>query len=168
MDGIEFDGIDLAVVRAQATQSDCLDLSVWRRCIVDDCERERKTNEIVLRGHEDVKDDGPSEKPMHCRLQHAWAYTRIQSGDIVSIQAKWNDSKMCYCVSSSDGFIVVRPDSLVSGTSVVGGLFCLRRAILSDRFKGIDSNSKIVSRKHVPLPFQLFPDDVNSWAMHLS
>lgn len=37
------------------------------------------------------------------------------------------------------------PDTLVSGTAVVGSLFCKRKAILSDRFKGIDSGNKCVS-----------------------
>lgn len=144
---IEYDAIDTAVNRALNKKEDFLDLTTWRRCVVDECERDPKTREIILRGREDAINDGStsSQQPMVCRLQDAWAHCKIEKGDIVSLLAAWNDAKHSYCVSSHDGFAVVRPDFLVSGTSVVGGLFCLRKSILSDRFKGIDANSKIVS-----------------------
>jgi hypothetical protein len=32
--------------------------------------------------------------------------------------------------------LVVNPDHLVSGTSVVSALFCLRKAVLAEKFKG--------------------------------
>lgn len=143
----EFDQIDTAVHRALNKKVDFLDLTTWRRCVVDECERDPQTRELILRGREDANNDGSmaSPKPMVCRLQDAWSHCKIAEDDIVSLLAAWNEAKHCYCVSSRDGFAVVRPDFLVSGTSVVGGLFCLRKSILSDRFKGIDANNKIVS-----------------------
>lgn len=143
----EFDQIDTAVHRALNKKEDFLDLSMWRRCVVEECERDPQTRELILRGREDAINDGSkaSPKAMVCRLQDAWSYCKIGKQDIVSLLAAWNEAKHCYCVSSREGFAVVRPDFLVSGTSVVGGLFCLRKSILSDRFKGIDANNKIVS-----------------------
>lgn len=41
------------------------------------------------------------------------------------------------------------PDHLVSGTSVVGSLFCRRKGVLSERFTGIDCNNQIVSCRTV-------------------
>lgn len=143
----EFDQIDTAVHRALNKKEDFLDLSTWRRCVVEEFERDPQTRELILRGREDAINDGSmaSSKAMVCRLQDAWSHCKIGKDDIVSLLAAWNEAKHCYCVSSRDGFAVVRPDFLVSGTSVVGGLFCLRKSILSDRFKGIDANSKMVS-----------------------
>lgn len=142
----EFDQIDTAVNRALNGKEEFLDLSAWRRCVVTKCHRDPESHALILRGREDAINDGtPSPKPMVCRLLDAWSHCKIRENDIVSLLAVWNDAKHCYCVSSRDGFAVVRPDFLVSGTSVVGGIFCMRKSILSDRFKGIDANSKIVS-----------------------
>lgn len=58
----------------------------------------------------------------------------------------WNEKHNCYCVSGEAGFIIVCPDYLVSGTTVVGSLFCRRKGVLSERFTGTDCNNKIVSR----------------------
>lgn len=49
-----------------------------------------------------------------------------------------------YQVTADNGHIVTSPDFLVSGTSVVGSMFCKRKGILSDRFRGIDTDSRIV------------------------
>ena len=38
---------------------------------------------------------------------------------------------LCRC-----GLVVVNPDHLVSGTAVVSALFCLRKAVLAEKFKG--------------------------------
>lgn len=153
---VEFDQIDAAVNRAVNEREMVLDLSVWRRCIVTACERDAKTRELILRGREDVID--ASSKPMVCRLQDAWMHSKVAVNDVVSLLAVWNTTKHCYCVSSREGFVVIRPDFLVSGTSVVGGLFCLRKSVLADRFKGIDANNKMVSemkrRIELKFPFQ--------------
>ena len=48
----------------------------------------------------------------------------------------------CYQVDDSSGLLVVDPDRLVSGTSVVSSLFCRRKAALSEWFKGLEGGSK--------------------------
>lgn len=70
--------------------------------------------------------------------------SKVAENDIVSIFAKWSAEYQCYSVSSEYGFFIVAPDYLVSGTSVVGSLFCPRKGVLSDRFTGVDCNKKIV------------------------
>ena len=40
--------------------------------------------------------------------------------------------------------MVINPDFLISGTSVVSGVFCRRKAVLNERFKGIDSSNQIM------------------------
>ncbi|GBP65927.1 hypothetical protein EVAR_89420_1 [Eumeta japonica] len=61
-------------------------------------------------------------------------------GDIVSIIAT-KSSENVYCVNNSTGLLVIRPDYLISSTSVVSGVFCRRKAVLQERFKGLDSSN---------------------------
>lgn len=69
----------------------------------------------------------------------------IKVNDILSVKGVWNSNQGCFIVSTEEGIVVTNPDNLVSGTSVVGSLFCKRKGILSERFRGLDSTNKIVS-----------------------
>lgn len=138
-----------------------LDLTKWKRCTVERYERDARTKDLIIYGHEDPIRNNPNRKStdddsdgatvdaenlaMQCRLQHFWSQCRIEAGDVISIIAVWNVELQSYCVTNADGLVVVRPDFLVSGTTVVGGLFCMRKAVLQDRFKGIETGIKIVS-----------------------
>lgn len=146
--GIDFDSFDDDSIQ---TQSDFLDLTTWKRCTVEICSRDARTYDLIITGYEDkTKCDNIDQKTvittkkMSCRLQHFWSQCKIEVGDIVSIKAIWNQKTHSYCVTNTDGFVVVRPDFLVSGTTVVGGLFCMRKAVLQERFKGIEAGMKIV------------------------
>lgn len=75
--------------------------------------------------------------------------TVVEKGDIVHIHADWldimdenGDSCQLAVVDGRNGSIVVRPDLLISGTSVVSSLFCSRKAVLSERFKGIEPTNE--------------------------
>lgn len=139
--GIDFDSLD------EHDSSHLVDLSSWKRCVVDNCQRDGRNQDLFISGHEDntISDSSKTDKKMICRLQHSWSQSRIKAGDIVSILAIWNAKLKSYCVTNTNGFVVVRPDFLVSGTTVVGGLFCMRKAVQQDRFKGIEAGIKIVS-----------------------
>lgn len=75
----------------------------------------------------------------HCRLD-----IPLSPGDRVSIVAT-RDAANQYCVGNTSGLLVLRPDHLMSSTSVVAGVFCKRKAILQERWKGIDSANTAVS-----------------------
>ncbi|KOB78642.1 DNA2-like helicase [Operophtera brumata] len=64
--------------------------------------------------------------------------TTLSPGDKVSVVAT-RDAASQYCVGNSSGLLVLRPDHLISSTSVVAGVFCKRKAVLQERWKGIDS-----------------------------
>lgn len=157
LDGInfeDFDDDDFPMVEPNVerttNKNDLLDLTSWKRCIISDCQFNAQLNALIIQGSEDVlrssKQSMSSEcKPMVCHLQSVWAQCKIASGDVVSLIAVWNEERQSFCVTLNDGFCVVRPDLLVSGTTVVSGLFCMRKAILSDRFKGIEAAMKIAS-----------------------
>lgn len=142
------DGIDFNESMSHSSPKEVyLDLTEWRRCIVQTIER--VGFDVILYGHEeclveDMKNEGV-KKRFKCYLQDAWSHCKVKENCLVSLVAEWNNVKSCYCISNQSGFLIIYPDQLISGTTVVGSLFCLRKAILSDRFKGIASGNKIVS-----------------------
>lgn len=160
LDGIDFDEFendDFSSTESSSgltpdadKKSIVLDITTWKRCVINDCQRSSDNTELIISGYEDPIRSGKQplnniDKLMVCHLQHSWSQCKIDVGDIVSIIAAWNPKSQCYCITNLNGFIVIRPDLLVSGTTVVSGLFCMRKAILADRFKGIESAIKIVS-----------------------
>ena len=53
-------------------------------------------------------------------------HANINVGDVVNIVGDFNDDKVCR-VTNDENFVVVNPDILVSGTSVVSSVGCMRR-----------------------------------------
>lgn len=143
LNGVDFDSSFALVEDKQSLEEKFLNLTTWKRCKITGCQWDATNFDQIITGHEDT-DGIVAGKLMVCRLKDAWSQCRIADGDIVSIKAKWIATENSYCVTSNEGFIVVRPDLLVSGTTVVGGLFCMRKTILADRFKGIEAGLKIV------------------------
>lgn len=149
LNGVDFD----ESISQNSCREDFLDLTEWRRCIVEKIERDNNGHDLILYGREeDSKEDvenEPSKKKFKCYLQDAWCNCKVKENCLVSLVAEWSSIKNGYCISNKAGFLIIYPDQLISGTTVVGSLFCLRKAILSDRFKGIDSNNKIVSVEYL-------------------
>lgn len=70
--------------------------------------------------------------------------TPLVPGDIISVLAL-RDASGQFSVTNTSGLLVLRPDHLVSSTSVVAGVFCKRKAVLQERWRGIDSGNVAVS-----------------------
>lgn len=77
--------------------------------------------------------------------------TAVKIGDIVHIHSTWhelfdeNDELTEVAIlDCKSGLIVVHPDILISGTSVVSSLFCQRKAVLSERFRGTEPTNQIM------------------------
>lgn len=66
-----------------------------------------------------------------------WKDSQVKTNDIVTIQAKRESQQ--WIVDNNSGFLVIQPDILISGTTITGGLFCSRRAILMEKFRKIES-----------------------------
>ncbi|KAJ6643748.1 DNA replication ATP-dependent helicase/nuclease DNA2 [Pseudolycoriella hygida] len=143
-DGIDFlddFNCDFGDVQVKCDQTDGkgnLDLSVWKRCVVTSVER--LGSEVLLL----VREENTTNEAK-CLLQGAWINSNVDINDIVSLIAEWSEKNRCFCVNDQSGFIVTSPDYLVSGTSVVGSLFCRRKGVLAERFSGIDCNNKIMA-----------------------
>lgn len=65
----------------------------------------------------------------------------FELGDIVSIKARYDSDTSRWCVDDNNGFIIKHPDILVTGTTIVGSLFCRRQAVLNYLFPGVDSKN---------------------------
>ncbi|XP_068218032.1 DNA replication ATP-dependent helicase/nuclease DNA2-like [Palaemon carinicauda] len=94
-----------------------------------------------------------------CSLRGFWVQSAIAEGDIVHILfAKYIDGH--YTIDNNQGIIVIKPDYLISGTSVVSAVFCRRKSVLNERFRGMDSGNKAMLIGS--LVHQLFQDVVKN------
>ncbi|XP_074640132.1 DNA replication ATP-dependent helicase/nuclease DNA2-like [Tubulanus polymorphus] len=82
-------------------------------------------------------DSGPVKK---CILTGFWMDTIIKCGDVVHILADFDGNDTAY-VSDEHGLLVVNPDFLISGTTVVSTVYCMRKSVLNNKFKGSEGTS---------------------------
>ncbi|KAH8416516.1 hypothetical protein KR222_006911 [Zaprionus bogoriensis] len=141
------DDFDVSALDAAVTAHK-LDLSRWQRCVVQQVERLPKTHALLLQLREDQSCDEQVQAQAAgtavCQLQAPWHHTPVQAGDLVSLQAHWQPTLGSYVVNKEQGYCVIHPDLLISSTSVTGSLFCRRKAVLQDRFRGVDSTNAVM------------------------
>ena len=70
-----------------------------------------------------------------CTLKGTWFDTSIRQGDIVNVLGLDEEVNKDWVIDDMNGLLVVNPDVLISGTSIVSTLFCMRKAVLNERFK---------------------------------
>uniref|UniRef100_A0A182QR79 DNA replication ATP-dependent helicase/nuclease n=1 Tax=Anopheles farauti TaxID=69004 RepID=A0A182QR79_9DIPT len=115
-----------------------LDLSTWKRCKILTVEPfGNKYTKITL-------EDKRSKEKALCHLFPPWnKIEHIAPGITVSVLAsKDHENAGHFVVNANMGFFVTNPDQLVSGTTVVGSLFCQRRGVLQELFRLPDSENK--------------------------
>nr|XP_012144829.1 PREDICTED: DNA replication ATP-dependent helicase/nuclease DNA2-like isoform X3 [Megachile rotundata] len=66
-----------------------------------------------------------------------WKDVKVEINDIIAIEARKENEY--WVVDNNSGYIVIHPDLLISGTTIVSGLFCSRKAILAEKFRKIES-----------------------------
>lgn len=118
---------------------DSLDLSVTRRCKILEIKQYKTGKCIYL-------ENTSSKEKTWCILEFPWCSCSLEEEDIVSIKAVLsNNNEYKWVVNGTAGVLVTNPDNLISGTSVVGSLFCSRKGVLSDMFKGLDCENKVMT-----------------------
>ncbi|XP_028258296.1 DNA replication ATP-dependent helicase/nuclease DNA2 isoform X2 [Parambassis ranga] len=75
-----------------------------------------------------------------CLLKDGWEITPVCCGDVVHLEGSCDGGS--WLVDREQGFLVLLPDSLISGTSISSSIRCMRRAVLGDLFKSFDGGSK--------------------------
>ncbi|XP_030580226.1 DNA replication ATP-dependent helicase/nuclease DNA2 isoform X2 [Archocentrus centrarchus] len=75
-----------------------------------------------------------------CLLKDGWEMTPVRPGDVVHLEGRSVSGS--WLVDREQGFLVLLPDSLISGTSISSAIRCMRRAVLGDMFKSFDGGSK--------------------------
>lgn len=79
-----------------------------------------------------------------CRLESPWTVLKLQVDDLISIKPVWCNSKRIYRVDTDHGYLITLPDHLLAGTTMMGALFCRRKGMLQELFKGMDADNEIV------------------------
>ncbi|XP_012939097.1 DNA replication ATP-dependent helicase/nuclease DNA2 isoform X2 [Aplysia californica] len=107
---------------------------LWERYTVKTVCRKSDESEVFLT----LVRDGDCEETL-CTLQGFWADTVVKEGDIVNIIGERSGAE--YVISDKSGLIVINPDLLLSGTLVVSSVFCLRKSVLNEKYKGMDTGN---------------------------
>ncbi|ETE67486.1 DNA2-like helicase, partial [Ophiophagus hannah] len=106
-----------------------------RYCVVhvqDDEEREKRLTIISS-----LLDN--SEREL-CILQDDWISVPVQPGDIIHLEGECNSG--IWIINADSGYLILYPDVLLSGTTVSKSIQCMRRAILSEKFRKCECTSR--------------------------
>ncbi|EDO44587.1 predicted protein, partial [Nematostella vectensis] len=100
----------------------------------------RSLSEKVLRVFEETVSH---EKYVY--LREDWEGTDVEPGDIVHVTGVFDiNSGVCILDNTANNYIIVHPDTLISGTTIAGATRCLRRSILNERFRTEDANEAML------------------------
>ncbi|XP_070169589.1 DNA replication ATP-dependent helicase/nuclease DNA2 [Polyergus mexicanus] len=107
-----------------------INLATLQRCKIIDIKHEPRITILTLRHIE-------SENTDTVACSGFWKDVQAKIDDIVMIQAKKDLQQ--WIIDNNNGFLITQPDILISGTTITSGLFCNRRAVLTDKFRKIES-----------------------------
>ncbi|XP_050094861.1 DNA replication ATP-dependent helicase/nuclease DNA2 [Anopheles aquasalis] len=131
----EEDWTDIGDECQQEQQQYTLDLTTWKRCRVLAVVRGDKQNLIVT-----VEDKKSKERAKCCLLSPWNTIEHIVPGLIVSVLAVKLQNQ--FVIDANDGMFITNPDLLISGTTVVGSLFCSRRGVLQQHFRLLGTENR--------------------------
>lgn len=72
--------------------------------------------------------------------------TPVRCGDVVHLEGHPDGGR--WVVDREQGFLVLLPDNLISGTSISSSIRCMRRAVLGDMFK-VEVLTRTITSKRV-------------------
>ncbi|XP_061491165.1 DNA replication ATP-dependent helicase/nuclease DNA2 [Rhineura floridana] len=74
-----------------------------------------------------------------CILKHDWISVPVHPGDIIHLEGECNSG--VWIIDADKGYLILYPDLLVSGTTVSNSIRCMRKALLSEKFRRRDPGS---------------------------
>ncbi|NXP77450.1 DNA2 nuclease, partial [Ramphastos sulfuratus] len=75
-----------------------------------------------------------------CILRHGWESVPVVPGDIVHLEGECSSGT--WVINEQSGYLVLYPDLLLSGTTISNSIRCVRRAVLSEKFRGSEFGSR--------------------------
>uniref|UniRef100_A0A8C3C3L6 DNA replication ATP-dependent helicase/nuclease n=1 Tax=Cairina moschata TaxID=8855 RepID=A0A8C3C3L6_CAIMO len=75
-----------------------------------------------------------------CILRNGWESVPVVPGDIVHLEGDCTSGM--WIIDEQSGYLILYPDLLLSGTTISSSIRCVRRAVLSEKFRGSDSGSR--------------------------
>uniref|UniRef100_UPI00398EB479 DNA replication ATP-dependent helicase/nuclease DNA2 isoform X2 n=1 Tax=Pristiophorus japonicus TaxID=55135 RepID=UPI00398EB479 len=84
--------------------------------------------------------DTGSSSTERCVLKDDWDTVEVKAGDTVHVEGEKHSDT--WIISRDSGYLVVSPDHLISGTSVANSIRCMRRAVLTERFKACEKGTR--------------------------
>ncbi|GAB0093773.1 DNA replication ATP-dependent helicase/nuclease [Sergentomyia squamirostris] len=126
----------------QQSSERSFDLTRWRRCEVKSVIRLPREVRVTL-----MQDDVPPDQAETglLILYQTWMETELKPLDVVSVKAIWSEELQCHIINMQMGLLVVNPNVLVSGSTLLGSLYCSRKGILNEYFKRIGPDVQIMT-----------------------
>jgi len=107
-----------------------IDFTSLQRCKIIDIKHESRITVLKVQHTE-------SESIDTVACSEVWKDLQVKTDDFIIIQAKKESQQ--WIVDNQNGFLVTQPDILISGTTLTSSLFCSRRAVLTEKFRKIES-----------------------------
>ncbi|XP_043256644.1 DNA replication ATP-dependent helicase/nuclease DNA2 [Colletes gigas] len=101
-----------------------------QRCTIIDVKRECRSVLLIVE-----QEDTALNATVMCL--DFWKNVKVKKHDIVTIQAR--KESQYWVIDNASGFLIVHSDLLISGTTIVGALFCNRKAVLAEKFKKLET-----------------------------
>ncbi|XP_019394042.1 PREDICTED: DNA replication ATP-dependent helicase/nuclease DNA2 isoform X1 [Crocodylus porosus] len=75
-----------------------------------------------------------------CVLRNDWNSVPVVPGDIIHLEGECNSGT--WIINGESGYLILFPDLLLSGTTVSNSIRCMRKAVLSEKFRSCESGSR--------------------------
>ncbi|NWI14354.1 DNA2 nuclease, partial [Crypturellus soui] len=75
-----------------------------------------------------------------CVLQDGWDSVPVVPGDIIHLEGECSSGT--WIINEQSGYLILYPDLLLSGTTIASSIRCMRRAVLSEKFRRSESGSR--------------------------
>nr|XP_022919346.1 DNA replication ATP-dependent helicase/nuclease DNA2 [Onthophagus taurus] len=115
-----------------------LDLSQPQHCKV------LSFNKIDKNKMEIIVKSTKSDEKAKCVLEGFWIHTNFDVKAEIYLQGIKLNNEPFWRVTNKEGLLVYEPNLLISSTSVVGALFCKRRAVFRTYFAGFEPENKVM------------------------
>ncbi|XP_040218108.1 DNA replication ATP-dependent helicase/nuclease DNA2 [Rana temporaria] len=107
-----------------------------RYCVLDvkDVHGVREEKHLIITASQEGEDTEL------CILKDDWFELLVKPGDLIHLEGDCIQNT--WTISRDSGYLIFNPDLLISGTSIANAIRCLRRSVLSEKFKASDKGSR--------------------------